>query len=77
MALAAGGMDLSWDICEAYISLGYYPPAHYCDLPRMAGRGLSPKDKATIKTCKESIKVVMEQFQARIDHLTEMENREK
>lgn len=35
LALAGGGMDLSWDICRAYIALGYYPPAHYAGrLPR-------------------------------------------
>lgn len=35
LALAGGGMNLSWDICRAYIALGYYPPVHYAArLPR-------------------------------------------
>lgn len=35
LALAGGGMDLSWDICRAYIALGHYPPAHFAArLPR-------------------------------------------
>lgn len=38
-----GGMDLSWEICEAYMRLGYLPPTHF-ELPDMAGRGLSAKD---------------------------------
>lgn len=29
MALAGGGMDFSWDICEAYIRLGMLPPVHF------------------------------------------------
>lgn len=34
LALAGGGMDLSHHICRAYLSLGYWPPAHFCDWPR-------------------------------------------
>lgn len=37
LALTGGGMDLSWEICEAYTRLGYLPPIHYAGrLPRMA-----------------------------------------
>lgn len=36
LALTGGGMDLSWEICEAYIRLGYLPPIHFAGLPRMA-----------------------------------------
>jgi hypothetical protein len=34
LALTGGGMDLSWEICEAFILLGHQPPLHFCDLPR-------------------------------------------
>lgn len=38
LALTGGGMDLSWEICEAFMRLGYLPPLKYCaDLPDMAG----------------------------------------
>lgn len=37
IALTGGGMDLSWQICEAYVRLGYLPPVHFT-LPRMADR---------------------------------------
>lgn len=57
LALTGGGMDLSWEICEAFIALGYFPPLHFCDLPRMAGRGKSDKDKATIAACQESCRI--------------------
>ena len=45
LALTGGGMDLSWEIAEAFIRLGYYPPT-WIDLPAMSGRGESEKDRA-------------------------------
>lgn len=34
LALTGGGMDLSWDICEAFMCLGELPPVKYAgDLP--------------------------------------------
>jgi hypothetical protein len=39
LALTGGGMDLSPEICRAYMLLGYLPPVHFAgDLPRMGGR---------------------------------------
>lgn len=58
LALTGGGMDLSWEICEAYIALGYLPPVAFAELPSMAGRGESKPDRETIKYCKESFEVV-------------------
>lgn len=37
LALTGGGMDMSWDICEAFVALEMLPPTHFADLPRMAG----------------------------------------
>ncbi len=37
VALTGGGMDLSWEIAEAYCRVGSLPPVHFADLPRMAG----------------------------------------
>ncbi|MFA5186593.1 MAG: hypothetical protein WC551_08975 [Patescibacteria group bacterium] len=36
LALTGGGMDLSWEIARAHVSLGFLPPA-WLRLPRMAG----------------------------------------
>lgn len=55
LALSGGGMDLSWEICEAYIRLGYLPPHHFAALPAMAGRGSSARDKAIIAACRASV----------------------
>ena len=43
LALTGGGMDLSWEICEAYMRLGYLPPVHFADLPHMAGKRLDAR----------------------------------
>lgn len=37
LALTGGGMDLSWDICDAYVRTGNLPPVHFADLPNFAG----------------------------------------
>ncbi len=57
LALTGGGMDLSWEICAAYVALGYYPPAHFCRLPRMAGRGNSEGDRRLLAICREALEM--------------------
>jgi hypothetical protein len=44
LALSGGGMDLSWQICEAFMRLGFLPPTHF-ELPSMAGRSGSARDR--------------------------------
>jgi len=56
LALTGGGMDMTWEICESYINLGYYPPVQYCRLPRISGRGESAKDRQIIECCNESLR---------------------
>lgn len=61
MALTGGGMDLSWDICEGYMLLGYLPPIHFCDLPNFAGMKLTAKNKWILNGCLRSCQVSMYQ----------------
>ena len=57
--LAGAGQDFSWEICESYINLGYYPPADFCRLPRLAGKDYgNPKNKKIIECCIESLDTV-------------------
>lgn len=44
LALTGGGMDLTWEIAEGYMRLGYLPPLAFCSLPAMAGRGAIRSD---------------------------------
>lgn len=64
IALSGGGMDLSWQICEAYIRLGFYPPFHF-ELPRMAGYCNEP----VVEACEATAKVVLSDAQRRIKTL--------
>lgn len=51
LALAGGGMDFSWDICRAYIALGYYPPVHFAGrLPQMGERDVRTAELA-LESC--------------------------
>ncbi|MHA2067252.1 MAG: hypothetical protein ACXABY_23025 [Candidatus Thorarchaeota archaeon] len=45
MALTGGGMDLSWEICEGYMRLGYLPPTHFYNLPQYSGKPLNTRNK--------------------------------
>jgi hypothetical protein len=56
LALSGGGMDFSWDICLAYILLGYAPPFRFCDLPEFAGQDNSKEPFwSVLKACLQSI----------------------
>lgn len=48
LALTGGGMDLSWEIAEAHLRLGYSVPS-WIDLPLMVDRGESEDDQAIIR----------------------------
>jgi len=55
LALTGGGMDLTWAICEAYMVLGYLPPADFAGrLPAMCGRGTSARDRWIAAGCRAS-----------------------
>ena len=57
LALSGGGMDLSWDICHAYILLGYSPPIEFCHLPDFSGQDNTQEPFWTIlKACLKSTK---------------------
>jgi len=57
LALTGGGMDLSWEICEAYMLLNYLPPITFCDLPAMAGKRLNRRNKWILAGCRRSASV--------------------
>jgi hypothetical protein len=71
LALTGGGMDFSWEICEAYIRLGYAPPTKHADLPAMAGRGESEEDQTIIAACQHSFEAAAERRFRGADRLEE------
>ncbi len=66
LALTGGGMDLSAEICRAYIALNQRPPVHFCNVPRMAGRHYSQDFIAVLI---ESCEVAQNWSQSTIDDL--------
>ncbi len=58
LALTGCGMDLSWELAESFIRLGYRPPASI-RLPAMCGRGHNERDQAIAEICRESKRILM------------------
>jgi hypothetical protein len=69
LALTGGGMDLSWEICEAYIRLGYCPPLEFCELPRLAGKKIDAKNRKIIEACIKTAEHVKSRAESIIKHL--------
>ena len=69
LALSGGGMDLSWDICHAYILLGYAPPLHFCDLPDFGQDNSQEPYNLILKACLQSAKFVAERATRKIEQL--------
>lgn len=65
LALTGGGMDLSWQICEAFMRLGYLPPFHF-ELPGMSGRGTSTRDRWIIAGCRRSAQFIKQNAGSRL-----------
>lgn len=68
LALTGGGMDLSWEICESYIRLGYLPPFHFVP-PSMVGRGESRDDHKIIAACTRTARIVARQARYQVQSL--------
>lgn len=58
LALTGGGMDLSWEICEAFMRLGYLPPFVMTRLPNMAGKALTGCNEWILSACKRSAEIM-------------------
>lgn len=69
LALTGGGMDLSWEICEAYVRCGFLPPVHFADLPGMAGMGWTARTRLIVGAVRRSIQVRRRQLTWRAECL--------
>lgn len=72
LALTGGGMDLSWQICNSYINLGYLPPIHFIELPRMAQHH-GDRQKLIVAACKKSAEIRVRDGQWLVDRLAQMQ----
>ena len=73
LALTGGGMNLSWEICEAFIAIGYLPPVYFSDLPVMADKRLDEKNRLTLAACIRSNEVMRQRAAWNIDRLRRCE----
>ncbi len=82
LALTGGGMNLSWEICHAFVLLDYLPPAHFAELPAMCGRAdlsntgnygspISDRDALIIAACRRTAEVLRERSNLRADRIVE------
>lgn len=72
LALTGGGQDLSWEICEAFMRLGYCPPHHF-RLPGMAGKDYgSPRNRWIIAGCRKSAQVMIKRARWNIRSLMQL-----
>lgn len=62
LALSGGGMDFSWEICEAFVLLGMLPPVHFARLPRQCNYA-SETNLLTAAACLRSIEIQRAQLQ--------------
>jgi len=72
-ALGGGGMDLSWEICEGYMSAGLLPPFTFCDLPAMGGLSATPKTLAVIAACKRTAECIADRARYTTDRLDRLQ----
>ena len=55
--LTGGGQDLSWEICEGFMVLGYLPPTHFANLPRFAGAWLDARRKWVLSGISRALRI--------------------
>lgn len=69
LALAGGGMDLSGDICQAYMLLGYLPPFHFTRLPSF-DHGSPALMRWILAGCRRSVDCITRWAEHREESLT-------
>lgn len=70
LALSDRGIDLSWEICLAYVLLGYAPPVSLCNLPGWAGQDDRVEPFwSVLKACLQSVEIMAQRDKAQKEHL--------
>lgn len=72
LALTGGGMDLSWEICSAFIKLGKLPPVHFANLPKFAGLTLTGDRENVYLAMKRSLEWMRDQMTYRLERLADL-----
>jgi len=72
LALSGGGMDLSWDICRAFIDLGYLPPIEF-RLPEFAGDEWTYDRARIVMAMLRSLECAHNWIKSSVRHLVHLE----
>jgi len=72
LALTGGGMDMAWEICEAFMRLGLLPPTHF-ELPAMCGRGSSSTDRWILRAYRRACRIQRQWLKRRIERTGDVE----
>jgi hypothetical protein len=73
LALTGGGMDLSWEIVEGYVRLGYLPPTHFSRLPEYSGKPLNETAKILIAAMRRALEGEKASAERGLAHLSQLE----
>jgi hypothetical protein len=73
LALTGGGMNLSWEIVEAFTRLGMLPPTDHVDLPRMAGFKRDERTSYLIAACRRALQVQIDILSHDMERLSRLE----
>ena len=74
LALTGGGMDLSWNVCRAFMKVGKLPPAHFSDLPAFAEEWSETKD-LVVAGMRRSLEWMRDQMTYRLERLESLKER--
>ena len=72
LALTGGGMNMSWFIIEAYVRLGYLPPAYFSP-PAFVGMRLTDERRLLLEACRETQRRVVSGAERALEELDRLE----
>lgn len=75
LALTGGGMDLSWQICAAFVALGMAPPVHFAHLPAMAETWTEDRHERVYEAMRRSLEVQIGQHERALAELGNLKSR--
>jgi hypothetical protein len=79
LALTGGGMDLSWELAQAYLLLGWLPPLEFCDLSSDADP-LTAARRWVMRGARASIRSQMQRMDSlkrKLDHTADRYKRDR
>ena len=77
LVLTGGGMDLSWEICEGFIRLGYLPPSCMCRLPLFGDEKWTDRKELVWSSCLRTLEIQTRWLEGRANALCRLKDKIK